>query len=622
MNNKTVSLCMIVKDEESYIKRCLDSVSNQVDEIIIVDTGSSDSTLCIAEDYGAKIFKFAWKEDFAEARNFSIEIAKSEYILVLDADEYLDQNTNLQEVLKELKDYYIINFKNYMDGGYITNHQAIRLFKNNLGLKYFGKIHEHLNIDDFDNLSIAFADFFIHHDGYKNEVFNQKNKFERNLKILEKEVKNNPTGYNLFNLGIQYKVGKEFLKALDQFKKSYSLSKNQIYLPFLLYSMGDCLLQLGRNREGIYLMKDSIELFPKYTGFYYLMGLFYEKQNYLKAAEKEFEKCLELGEVEHFQSIEGVGSYFAYIKLSEIQQKQGKLTAALDSAFSAVNQNKMFPPALNQYFSVMKSAGISDSNINDNLKMIYPIYEVKYLEILVKVFYVNRSQLLQLFIENYNLRVENSVLAIAALYNKKYIEACSIWMNEEKLDPEVLSDIISLCMIEKNKELFIKIQNTMNFDEREKKMMISLIERSDTMEALMSTFLFDIFKNSCLKLLILGEEKIFLNLYKNIKFTDDQKEHLISLLVVHGFLNIAGYLLEEEIKANKLNYHLDGLLVDVYIRQNKLNEALTMCTKLIEKTGDYSSYNRLFNLYEKINYEEEKLLVEQAMKQVLTVELA
>lgn len=622
MSNKTVSLCMIVKDEETYLRRCLDSVFNQVDEIIIVDTGSTDSTLCIAEEYGAKILKLSWKEDFAAARNASIEIANSEYILVLDADEYVDQDTNLQETLKEMKDYYIINFKNYMDGGYVSSHQAIRLFKNNIGLKYIGKIHEHLNIDDFDNLSVKFADFIIHHEGYKKEVFSQKNKFERNLKILEKEVKSNPTGYNLFNLGTQYKVGREYLKALEQFKKSYQLSKDQIYLPYLLYSMGDCLLQLERNRDGIRLMKDSIELFPKYTGFYYLTGLFYENLNYFKAAEEMFEKCLELGEVEHFQSIEGVGSYFAYIKLSEVQQKQGKFTAALDSAFSAVNQNKMFPPALNQYFSVMKSAGVNEFDINENMKKIYPIYDVKNLEILVKVLYVNRSIFLEQYIENYNLNVENSVLAIAALYNKRYTEACSIWMNEDKFDSEVSSDIVSLCLIEKNKDLYSKVLRNMNLSKREKKTIITLIKDSVGMQISLPSSLFNIFKNSCLVLLRLGEEKVFWNLYKNVKFTENEKEQLISLLVANGFLKISEDLLEEGIKSNKSNNRLFGLLIDTYIRQNRLNDAFTMCTQLIEKIGDYSSFNRLYSLYEKIDYEEGKISVEQAMKQIISLEIA
>lgn len=620
MSKNTVSLCMIVKDEETYIRRCLDSVSNLVDEIIIVDTGSTDSTLSIAAEYGAKILKFTWQEDFAIARNFSIENAISDYILVLDADEYIDQDTNLQESIKDMKDYYIINFKNYMDGGYISTHQSIRLFKNKIGLKYYGKIHEHLNIDDFDNLSVAFTDFFIHHDGYKNVVFNQKNKFERNLKILEKEVKSNPTGYNLFNLGTQYKVGKEYLKALEQFKKSYSLSKNQMYLPYLLYSMGDCLLQLERNKEGITLMKDSIELFPKYTGFYYLIGLFFENMNFYRAAEEAFEKCLELGEVENFQSIEGVGSYFAYIKLSELQQKQGNLLKALDSSFAGLKLNKKFPPALFQYISVITSVGIDENHILENLKHCYPIMDSEDLENLVSVLYAHRSKLIKYYIDEYQITINNSMLAMVSLYNKKYGEASSYWSMEEKFNSEILNDILTLLMIEKNEELLVKVLQNLNFNKKEKKMISSLIRDDEEISISLTDSLFEMFKKVSLNLLKIEEDTVFVDLYRKLNLSENEKEELISLMIHNGFLKKAIDILTDELGPNTKNNKILGLLADAYTRQNRFNEALALYIQLLENTEDYSSYNRLYNLYEKIGYGEGMQTTLKAMNDILELD--
>lgn len=621
MGKNTITLCMIVRDEETYLRRCLESVRSQVDEIIVVDTGSADSTLSIAGEYGAHIFTYEWDKDFAAARNFSIQKAKSNYILVLDADEYIDEKTNLQEVIKGKKDFYIINFKNYMDGGYVSKHQAIRLFKNNINLKYYGKIHEHLNIGDFENLTSEFADFVIHHDGYRKETYDKKNKFDRNLKILEYEVKNNPTGYNLYHLGVQYKVGEDYVKALDSFSKSYPLSKNQVYLPYLLYSMGDCLFQLERYKEGINLINDSIELFPTYTGFYYLMGLFYEKLNYLKAAEEALEKCLELGEVEHFQSIEGVGSYFAYIKLSELQQKQGNLLKALDSSFFALEINKKFPPALSQYFSVLKSAGINENEINENLKNAYPINEVKELEILVGVLYAHRNKLLQFYIDEYKIEVTNSVLAIAALYNKNYDEACSYWNNEEKLDKNTLNDILSLLMIQENEELLLKLLKNMNLNKKEKKLIISLVKNSDgTLQSLPDSF-FEMIKNISINLLRMEEETVFLALYRRLNLNEHEKEQLISLMIHNGYINVSTHLITEELKINSNSYELMRLLADSYMRQNRFKESLDIYTQLIETIGDYSSYNRLFNLYEKINFEEGLVSVKHAMDQALTLEM-
>lgn len=617
MDKMTISLCMIVKDEEKCIRRCLNSVKDKVDEIIIVDTGSSDETVSIAKEYGANIFFFEWEDDFAAARNFSISKAQSDYILILDADEFLDESSNLLlDPSSEGKDFYIVNFKNYMDGGYVSKHQSIRLFRNNKFI-YEGKIHEHLNIADFENLTNDFTGFIIHHDGYKNEVITQKNKFERNLKLLENEVKNNPTGYNLFNLGTHFKAEKDFVKALDSFRKSYPLSKNQIYVPYLLYSMGECLLHLERYKEGINLISDSIELFPKYTGFNYLMGLFYEKLKYLKRAEEAFEKCIELGEVEHIQSIEGVGSYLANIKLAEIQHKQGNLLKALDSSFAALEMNKKFSPALNQYMIVLNAAGISETDIDKNLQNIYPIHSVKNLEILFGVLYAHRSKLLKKYIEEYKIKVNNSVFAISALYNKQYDDACVYWNKEELLNEDTHSDILALLLIQKNEELLLKLLKSMNLNKNEKKAIQTLVNKNSKMMLTLPDSLFGLIKNVCINLLKIGEEAVLLDLSRSLDLNDLEKEQLIGLIIENGYLNIAVDLLTEELNRNTNNYELMGLLADVYTRQNRFKDALDLYIKLIEKRGDYFSYNRLYNLYEKIGFTEGMETTEKAMSDII-----
>lgn len=89
-NSITISLCMIVKDEEQTISKCLESVKSVVDEIIIVDTGSTDGTKEIVKKYDAKVYDFQWIEDFSAARNFAFSKATKEYILWLDADDIID----------------------------------------------------------------------------------------------------------------------------------------------------------------------------------------------------------------------------------------------------------------------------------------------------------------------------------------------------------------------------------------------------------------------------------------------------------------------------------------------------------------------------------------------------
>ena len=101
MQDTTISLCMIVKNEEKVLARCLDSVADLVDEIIIVDTGSSDATKEIASRYTDQVYDFAWQDDFAAARNFSFSKATKDYIYVPDADEVLDEEN--REAFRQLK---------------------------------------------------------------------------------------------------------------------------------------------------------------------------------------------------------------------------------------------------------------------------------------------------------------------------------------------------------------------------------------------------------------------------------------------------------------------------------------------------------------------------------------
>ncbi|HYF75279.1 MAG TPA: glycosyltransferase family 2 protein, partial [Candidatus Nitrosocosmicus sp.] len=91
MNSHTVSLCMIVKNEEKFLENCLKSVKDFVDEMIVVDTGSADRTVEIAKSHNARVFYFEWINDFAAARNYALDQATGEYVLVMDADEYLEQ---------------------------------------------------------------------------------------------------------------------------------------------------------------------------------------------------------------------------------------------------------------------------------------------------------------------------------------------------------------------------------------------------------------------------------------------------------------------------------------------------------------------------------------------------
>lgn len=151
----TISLCMIVKNEERLLARCLDSVSGLMDEIIIVDTGSSDRTKEIAARYTDKVYDFEWVQDFAAARNFAFSKAGMEYIYSADADEVLDEENRkaflqLKETLLPEIDIVQMYYANQLDFGTIYNFDKElrpKLFKRLRTFTWVEPIHEQVMIE-------------------------------------------------------------------------------------------------------------------------------------------------------------------------------------------------------------------------------------------------------------------------------------------------------------------------------------------------------------------------------------------------------------------------------------------------------------------------------------------
>lgn len=151
----TVSLCMIVKNEEKVLARCLDSIADLMDEIIIVDTGSTDATKAIAARYTDKIFDFAWIGDFSAARNFAFSKAGMDYIYSADADEVLDEENReafrrLKETLLAEIDIVQMYYANQLENGTIYNFDRElrpKLFRRLRTFRWTGAIHEQVGLE-------------------------------------------------------------------------------------------------------------------------------------------------------------------------------------------------------------------------------------------------------------------------------------------------------------------------------------------------------------------------------------------------------------------------------------------------------------------------------------------
>lgn len=205
-----VSLCMIARDEEQFLPKCLERAAPCVDEIILVDTGSEDRTVEIAESFGAKVLHFPWCDDFAAARNHGLQQATGDWVLVLDADEHLDLDA--PEMVRELAERpgvsgYHLRFTNHYTGGKSIGVLMVRLFRNLPGVAYENRIHEQVTpslakAGESLGLATMVSGLEVAHEGYREEVMLSKNKVERNDRLFRLQLEEHPDdAYSLYKYG-------------------------------------------------------------------------------------------------------------------------------------------------------------------------------------------------------------------------------------------------------------------------------------------------------------------------------------------------------------------------------------------------------------------------------------
>ncbi len=217
MKRKTVSLCMIARDEESSIGKAIKSVLALVDEIIVVDTGSRDNTRIIAEGYGARVIDFPWRDDFAAARNAALAEASCDWILVLDTDEQLQsvRPVEFQRLLHErLAIAYRVRMLNDHGGAPVSRFPVVRLFRSHLDVRYRYPVYEQITpslaaVAAGEGLEIADSPLVILHGGADGDVRTQKR--ERNLRLLRKAAARHPE-----EPYFEFQLATESLAKLDE----------------------------------------------------------------------------------------------------------------------------------------------------------------------------------------------------------------------------------------------------------------------------------------------------------------------------------------------------------------------------------------------------------------------
>jgi glycosyltransferase involved in cell wall biosynthesis len=211
-----ISLCMIARNEERFLEGCLARVQSVVDEIILVDTGSTDGTIEIAKRFGAKVLHSPWKEDFATPRNLALEAASGDWILILDADELVEEESVpllRKMALNNRACGYHIHFINDYEKGRTHGLTMVRMFRKLEGIHYQYRIHEQvipslMKAAEPLHLGLHPCEVKVIHFGYSAELIRDRSKMERNERIFKEEIEKNPNdSYILYKYGDSLRQG-------------------------------------------------------------------------------------------------------------------------------------------------------------------------------------------------------------------------------------------------------------------------------------------------------------------------------------------------------------------------------------------------------------------------------
>ena len=283
-----LSCAMMVKNEEEFLAEALISVKDVVDEIVVVDTGSSDRTVEIAEQHGAKVFHYRWQDDFSDARNETIRRSIGQWVLILDADERLQiDKQHIVNLRKGLRNYlqggpYIgvsVNVVNtHLDGTVMNSLPSLRFFPRCEEISYRNRVHNQINLaDDEAEMELKVCDFVsIQHLGYDPIVYEKRKKSARSLPLIQKQLEDEPDNmvYKFYE-GREFVILKEPAKAVESLEAAVLgiLEGKHGYFSETMKTLLTAYEQVNAAPERILVFTEmAIEKAPEQPDFYLFQG--------------------------------------------------------------------------------------------------------------------------------------------------------------------------------------------------------------------------------------------------------------------------------------------------------------------------------------------------------------
>lgn len=392
-----ISLCMIVKNEEDYLQGCLNSIKDVVDEIIIVDTGSTDKTIEIAKSFGAKIYYFEWNNNFSQARNESLKYATKDWILIMDADDEFcsedkDKFSSLLNTQLDTDAVYYFETLNYcgssVENNTITVNLNPRLFKNNHEFHYEGEVHNQLVNSKYEFKGLCDS-IRIYHYGYLDKNIVSKDKRTRNITLLEEQLGNDISNkYAYFNLGNEYFALGDIKKALEYYYKSYENFDSQVgYSSVLLTRIVISHYAIGEYDRTLEFADIGIKYFPALTDLYFLKALTYKEMNKPTLEIKTLEKCVELGDPpSEFKFLYGTGGFKSLQALGDIYMKHKDYDTAYKYYVETIRSKPDFIDPVYSIGSILKEKNTPLQEFKNTIENFFSEYPKAY-PIIADLFY-------------------------------------------------------------------------------------------------------------------------------------------------------------------------------------------------------------------------------------------
>jgi FkbM family methyltransferase len=334
-----VSLCMIVRNNAGTLEPCLTSIRPWVDEMIVVDTGSTDETPRIAARLGARVYHFPWCDSFSAARNESLRHARGNWVFWMDSDDTISEENGrkLRALAEREPDPGVLGYVMQVhcpgageEGDLdITVVDHVKLFRNLSHLRFEGRIHEQiLGAIRRSGGEVAWSDVFVVHSGYDHTPEGQEHKKQRDLKLLGLELQDQPEHpFTLFNLGMTYADIGEFAQAVDFLARSIRRStEGESHLRKAYALLVYCLSQLHRPEEARACCARGLSLFPEDVELRFRQAILLHEDRRFDEAAAGYLSILEGTNPRYFSSVDrGILGFKARQNLALVYADQGDL---------------------------------------------------------------------------------------------------------------------------------------------------------------------------------------------------------------------------------------------------------------------------------------------------------